>query len=241
MKKFSETNIGRIGNFLKKNANESYTVKDISLSLKINPKSVSSSLSRLKAGRDKTGIVNGRKRILKKKNGQNRKTAYEGFKIGDIKNTSKGRWEFLSKIKYKLWEVSFKVIDTSSKNPKNKWVTKKMAIDSSSKTMDLHGIARGMVPIYADSSKVEQVAANRLLEKSLDVIRDTWGLIMYDSIDPAQNIFFGTEIINNNPLDQKYDENWVGEVYFKGSNSFGRIKDKPESAKVTFTIDENRY
>jgi len=107
--------------------------------------------------------------------------------------------------------------------------------------MDLHGIARGMVPIYADSSKVEQVAANRLLEKSLDVIRDTWGLIMYDSIDPAQNIFFGTEIINNNPLDQKYDENWVGEVYFKGSNSFGRDKGNPESAKVTFTIDENRY
>ena len=230
MKKFSETNIGIIGNFLKKNANESYTVKDISLSLKINPKSVSSSLSRLKAGKNKTGIVNGRKRILKKKNGQNRKTGYEGFKIGDIKNTSKGRWEFLSKIKYKLWEVSFKVIDTSSKNPKNKWVTKKMALDGNSKAMDLHGIARGMVPIYADSSKVEQVAANRLLEKSLDVIRDTWGLIMYDSIDPAQNIFFGTEIINNNPLDQKYDENWVGEVYFKGSNSFGRDKGNPESA-----------
>ena len=241
MKKFSETNIGRIGDLLKKNANESYTVKDISLNLKINPKSVSSSLSRLKAGKNKTGMINGRKRILKKKNGQNRKTGYEGFKIGDIKNTSKGRWEFLSKIKYKLWEVSFKVIDTSTNRPKNRWVTKKMAIDSSSKAMDLHGIARGMVPIYADSSKVEQVAANRLLEKSLDVIRDTWGLIMYKSIDPAQDIFFGTEIINNNPLDQKYDRTWDGMVYFKGSNSFGRTKDKPEGAKVSFTIDEDKY
>ena len=89
MKKFSETNIGRIGDLLKNDPNKSYTVKDISLSLKINPKSVSSSLSRLKAGKNKTGIINGRKRILKKKNGQNRKTGYEGFKIGDIKNTDR--------------------------------------------------------------------------------------------------------------------------------------------------------
>ena len=57
----------------------------------INPKSVSSSLSRLKAGRNKTGIINGRKRILKTKSGKNRKTAYEGFKIGTVRNTSKGR------------------------------------------------------------------------------------------------------------------------------------------------------
>ena len=238
MKKFSETNIGIIGNFLKKNANESYTVKDISLSLKINPKSVSSSLSRLKAGKNKTGIINGRKRILKKKNGQNRKTAYEGFKIGDIKNTSKGRWEFLSKIKYKLWEVSFKVIDTSSKTKekkKNKWITEKMAIDSNSKAMDLHGIARGIVPIYADSSKVEQVAANRLLQRSLDVIKETWGLKMHAAIDPEQNIFFGTEIINHNPLDQNYDEDWEGKVYFKGSTGF------VENADVKFKIDEDKY
>ena len=238
MKKFSETNIGRIGDFLKKNTNESYTVKDISLSLKINPKSVSSSLSRLKAGRDKTGIVNGRKRILKKKNGKNRKTAYEGFKIGDIKNTSKGRWEFLSKIKYKLWEVSFKVIDTSSKTKekkKNKWITEKMVMGTDRNAMDLHGYARGIVPIYADSSNVEQVAANRLLEKSLDVIKEKWGLIMFGAIDPEQNIFFGTEIINHNPLDQKYDRTWDGKVYFKGSHGY------TENESVTFTIDENRY
>jgi hypothetical protein len=235
MKKFSETNIGRIGDLLKKNANESYTVKDISLNLKINPKSVSSSLSRLKAGKDKTGMINGRKRILKKKNGQNRKTGYEGFKIGTIKNTSKGRWEFLSKIKYKLWEVSFKVIDTSTKDRQRPWITEKMVMGTDEKAMDLHGIARGIVPIYADSSKVEQVAANRLLEKSLDVIRDTWGLIMYKSIDPAQDIFFGTEIINHNPLDQKYDRKWDGMVYFKGSHGFNK------KANVTFNIDENRY
>ena len=238
MKKFSETNIGRIGRFLKNTPNKSYTTKDISINLGINPKSVSSSLSRLKAGKNKTGMINGRKRILKKKNGQNRKTGYEGFKIGDIKNTSKGRWEFLSKIKYKLWEVSFKVIDTSSKTKekkKNKWITEKMVMGTNRDAMDLHGIARGIVPIYADSSKVEQVAANRLLQRSLDVIKETWGLNMFKAIDPEQNIFFGTEIINHNPLDQNYDEDWEGKVYFKGSNGFG------ENTDVKFKIDEDKY
>jgi hypothetical protein len=235
MKKFSETNIGRIGNLLKNDPNKSYTIKDISLGLKINPKSVSSSLSRLKAGKNKTGMINGRKRILKKKNGQNRKTGYEGFKIGTVKNTSKGRWEYLTKSKYVLWEVSFKVIDTNTKARQTPWVTEKMVRGTNKNAMDLHADAEGIAPSYADAAKMVEVAANRLFEVSLDVIKDTWGLIMFESLDPEKNITLASRIMNPNPLDENYNQRWDGMVSFKGSHGFEK------SAKVDFNIDENRY
>ena len=235
MKKFSETNIGRIGDLLKNDPNKSYTIKDISLGLKINPKSVSSSLSRLKAGKNKTAIINGRKRILKKKNGQNRKTGYEGFKIGTVKNTSKGRWEYLSKSKYVLWKVEFKVIDTNTKDRKRPWITEKMVMGIDKKAMDLHAYADGIAPSYADAAKLVEVAANRLFEVSLDVIKDTWGLYMFESLDPEKNITLASRIMNSNPLDQSYNQRWDGEISFIGSHGFNK------KANVTFNIDENRY
>ena len=42
-----ETIVSKVGKFLKDRANKSFTVKDISLNLKLKPKSVSSALSRL--------------------------------------------------------------------------------------------------------------------------------------------------------------------------------------------------
>ena len=228
MKKFSETNIGIIGNFLKKNTNESYTVKDISLSLKINPKSVSSSLSRLKAGKNKTGIVNGRKRILKKKNGQNRKTAYEGFKIGTVRNTSKGRWEFFTKTKFKLWKVDFKLIETNSKKPKNKW--------AESGNMDLSGYATGLVPSAVEKSKVVGIAAAELFRKGLDIMQGE-GVSLWNAVaeDDSKTVYLGGQMINENPLDKKYDSRWDGKINFV--NNIG----SSYSYNVNFEIEENEY
>ena len=229
MKKFSETNIGRIGRFLKNTPNKSYTTKDISINLGINPKSVSSSLSRLKAGKNKTGIVNGRKRILKTKSGKNRKTAYEGFKIGTVRNTSKGRWEFFTKTKFKLWKVDFKLIETNSKNKKkNRW--------AESGNMDLSGEATGIVPSGIEKSKIVDIAASRLFRKSLDIVQDE-GLSLWSVVDEddPKSVYLGGELINSNPLDKVYNSRWEGEINFV--NNVGKSYSYP----VSFDIEENEY
>ena len=230
MKKFSETNIGRIGKFLKDRSNRSFTTKDISINLGIKPKSVSSSLSRLKAGRNKTGMINGRKRILKKKNGQNRKTAYEGFKIGTVRNTSKGRWEFFTKTKFKLWKVDFKIIETNSKAKKktNKW--------SESGNMDLSGEATGIVPSGIEKSKIVDIAASRLFRKSLDIVQDE-GLSLWSVVDEddPKSVYLGGELKNSNPLDKVYNSRWEGEINFV--NNVGKSYSYP----VSFDIEENEY
>ena len=147
---FKETVVDKVGKFLKERANRSFTVKDISLNLKLKPKSVSSALSRLKLGRNKTGIINGRKRILKKKNGKNRKTGFKGFKIGTVRNSEKGRWEYFQKTKFKVWKVDFKLIETNSKNKKkHRW--------DESGNMDLSGYATGIVPSDVDKSTIIDV------------------------------------------------------------------------------------
>ena len=233
-----ETVVSKVGKFLKDRANKTFTVKDISLNLKLKPKSVSSALSRLQLGRNKTGIINGRKRILKKKSGKNRKTSYKGFKIGTVRNSKKGKWEYFQKTKFKAWKVEFKLLDTNTKNRKNEWITKEVAKKSGgtpNDAMDLHAEAYGIAPSHATEDIMIEVAAHRLLEKSLDVIKNTWGLIMYESITPDQNVFLSATLENENPLDTKYNSRWEGEVHFKGSTGFDK------SAKVVFDIDENRY
>jgi len=229
MKKFSETNIGRIGRFLKNTPNKSYTVKDISINLKINPKSVSSSLSRLKAGRNKTGMINGRKRILKTKSGKNRKTAYEGFKIGTVRNTSKGRWEFFTKTKFKLWKVDFKLIETNSKNKKkNRW--------DESGNMDLSGHATGLVPSSVEKSRVVGIAAAELFRKGLDIMQAE-GVSLWNAVaeDDSKTVYLGGQMINENPLDKKYDSRWDGKINFV--NNIG----SSYSYNVNFEIEENEY
>ena len=229
MKKFSETNIGRIGRFLKNTPNKSYTTKDISINLGINPKSVSSSLSRLKAGKNKTGIINGRKRILKTKSGKNRKTAYEGFKIGTVRNTSKGRWEFFTKTKFKLWKVDFKLIETNSKNKKkNRW--------AESGNMDLSGYATGLVPSGIEKSKVVGIAAAELFRKGLDIMQGE-GVSLWNAVaeDDSKTVYLGGQMINENPLDKKYDSRWDGKINFV--NNIGNSY----SYNVNFEIEENEY
>ena len=229
MKKFSETNIGRIGRFLKNTPNKSYTTKDISINLGINPKSVSSSLSRLKAGKNKTGMINGRKRILKTKSGKNRKTAYEGFKIGTVRNTSKGRWEFFTKTKFKLWKVDFKLIETNSKNKKkNRW--------AESGNMDLSGHATGLVPSGVEKSKVVGIAAAELFRKGLDIMQGE-GVSLWNAVaeDDSKTVYLGGQMINENPLDKVYNSRWEGEINFV--NNIGNSYPYP----VSFDIEENEY
>jgi hypothetical protein len=229
MKKFSETNIGRIGIFLKNTPNKSYTTKDISINLGIKPKSVSSSLSRLKSGKNKTGMINGRKRILKTKSGKNRKTGYEGFKIGTIKNTSKGRWEFFTKTKFKLWKVDFKLIETNSKNKKkNRW--------AESGNMDLSGYAIGLVPSGIEKSKVVGIAAAELFRKSLDIMQGE-GVSLWNAVaeDDSKTVYLGGQMINENPLDKVYDSTWDGKINFV--NNIGNSY----SYNVNFDIDIDEY
>ena len=227
---FKETVVDKVGKFLKERANRSFTVKDISLNLKLKPKSVSSALSRLKLGRNKTGIINGRKRILKKKNGKNRKTSYKGFKIGTVRNSEKGKWEYFQKTKFKAWKVDFKLIETNSKNKKkHRW--------DESGNMDLSGYATGIVPSDVDKSKIIDVAATELFRKALDIMQHE-GVSLWNAVseDDSKTVYLGAELINENPLDTKYNSRWDGQVTFVNDmgNSYPPFD-------VHFSIDMNEY
>ena len=225
--KFKDTNIFKIGSFLRKRKNKTFSVADISTNLNIQKKSVSSSLSRLKNGANVTKIINGRKRIVRKLNGKPRKRGYRGFRIGSVRNSSRGQWEFFERTNFKIWKVDFKLIATNNIKPKNKW---------DEKIMDLSGTATGIVPSNVSKTRVTEIAATELFRKSLDVMQSE-GVILWQSVmeDDSKTVYLGSELINENPLDKVYNGRWDGKIYFVNN-----VKAKYQYP-VSFNIEVSEY
>ena len=235
MASFESTNIFKIGKFLKDRKNHKYTISDLSKNLKIPKKSVSSSLSRLKHGRNVTRLVNGRKRIQLKKNGKPRKRGYKGFNIGKITNKERGMWEYFEGTDFKVWKVDFKLKETneSRKNKKDyhAWTGK----DAGGK-MDLSAWATGLVPADIKKSKVIDIAGHDLFRASLDVMNDE-GVFLWNSVneDDSKIVVIGATLENENPLDENYNSVWDGKINF--INNIGVAYEY----KVSFDIDEDEY
>jgi len=207
VRNFKDTNIFKIGKFLKDRPNKLFTLSDLSKNLKIPKKSVSSSLSRLKHGRNVTRRKGGkgRKLIVRRKDGKPRKQGYEGFKIGKINNKERGMWKYGEPTDFKTWKVDFKLKETKTKKRQSEWTD----------IMDLSGTATGIVPAHVGKSNVVEVSAHQLFRSSLDVMQDE-GVFLWKSVreDDSKTVVFGAELIEENPLDENYDPTWDGEIIF---------------------------
>ena len=222
---FKDTKIYAIGNLLKSNPNKIYTVKDISLSLKIKSSTVTSSFSKLSKGR----IVG------KTKTGKPKRKGYKGFDLRKFKRDGRGKYFYKSKVAFKAWKVWFKLIETNTIQPMNNWVTKSMAAKTKGrKAMDLSAYATGIAPSNISKSRVVEIAADKLFFKSLDVAKKE-GLFLFDSLTEESNIFKGGKIENENPLDTNYDSRWTGEIHFV--NAYGTNYDW----KISYNVEVSEY
>ena len=235
MTDFESTNIFKVGKFLKDRPNNKFTISDLSKNLKIPKKSVSSSLSRLKHGRNVTKLVDGRKRIQLKKNGKPRKRGYKGFKIGKIRNEERGMWEYFEVTDYKFWKVDFKLKETNESRKNKKKYHAWTGVKDGGK-MDLSAWATGLVPADVKKSAVIEIAGHELFRASLDVMNDE-GVFLWQSVneDDSKIVVIGATLENENPLDENYNPTWDGKINF--INNIGVAYEY----NVSFDIEVDEY
>lgn len=213
----------RIGDFLKSNVNRIFTISDLSKNLKVSKKTVSSSLSHLARGR----IVKVKGKTQYTKTGKVRRKYYKGFKRGTLRTDGRGRWLAYEKTNYESWRVDFKIRETHTRKRQREWV----------KIMDLTATAIGVVPSGTNKSKIIEVSAVRLFQKSLEVMADN-GVNLYQSVaqDDSSTVVFGARKNTDEVLINRYDTDWNGEIFFR--NDQGR--DYPPF-KVKYRVNEHEY
>ena len=231
MTDFKDTKIYAVADFLKSNPNKPYKISDISKNLNINPKTVSSSISRLSKGANKK--KNGR--IILKKNGQPRKQGYEGFPMKNFKKVNRGVYQYTVKEKtigkFETWKVDFKLIETNKKKKKNSWnIT----------TMDLSSYAIGVVPFGTSQNKVIDISGAKLYKTTLNVL-DEHGLDLWGAINDIDiNYTLGATNLSeeNSSLVENYDSEWNGELALVGSSG---KKQTPDILKLKYDIRIDEY
>lgn len=227
---FKDTKIYQIGKFLKDNPNKTFTNSDIAKNLKINPKTVSSSLSRLRNGAN----VKKNNRIVLNKNGKPRKKSYTGFPMKNFKKSEKGNiYERKEKVsggfvgRFETWKVDFKLIETNSKNKKkNKWLDK----------MDLSAFAIGIVPFGTIDSKIIEASGLKLFRTTLDKMQDE-NISLWNAVkeNDDNSVYIGAELLSNETLDENYNSEWNGQITFV--NNVGVVYHFP----IKYYVGINEY
>ncbi len=248
---FKDTKIYQIGKFLKDNPNKTFTNSDIAKNLKINPSTVSSSLSRLRNGQsvkvdkkinvkyvNKKGNTVKYSRTIKvnslTKTGKIRKKSYTGFPMKKFKKSGKGNvYEKKEKVsggfigRFETWKVDFKLIETNSKNKnKNKWIDK----------MDLSAYAIGIVPFGTSDSKVVEVSGLKLFRTTLDKMQDE-NISLWNAVkeNDSNSVYIGSELLSNETLDENYNAEWNGQITFV--NNVGVVYHFP----IKYFVGINEY
>lgn len=187
----------RIEAFLKKNPNKTFSPKEIALSIGANPNTVRGRLSDISKGKIK------KVKIKKSQKGQ--------YITDDI---------FGGTSLFRLWKVSFKLIETlKHNNRQNSW---------DSKIMNLEAHVIGLAPKKSNSEKVKTVVGSKLFSKVLDIMQEN-GVSLWNSVNENKSIFLDSTVINENPLDKKYNSEWNGNLEFVGSSG--------STLKESFSID----
>ena len=182
------TVVNRIIDFLKNNQGETFTPKEIALSINANPNTVRGRLSELSRGKVKNV------KITKLKKTQTRASEwrlpnYLGKKISD----------------YRLWKVSFKLMDTlKHRNSKHGW---------DKKIMNLEAYLIGLAPRLVEQQEVKKVVGTKLFSKVLDEMSSN-GIFLWNSVDESSSIYIDSSVINENPLDKQYNSEWNGKINF---------------------------
>ena len=182
------TVVNRIIDFLKKHQGETFTPKEIALSINANHNTVRGRLSELSRGKAK-GMKITKLKKTKTRASEWRLPNYLGKKISD----------------FRLWKVSFKLMETlKHTNRKSSW---------DKKIMNLEAHVIGLAPRVIEQQKVKKVVGSKLFSKVLDEMNSN-GIFLWNSVDDNNSIFIDASVMNENPLDKNYNSEWNGKIEF---------------------------
>lgn len=123
---------------------------------------------------------------------------------GDVNITEYG---FKITYKYRTYRHSKRLIDTHSKNPKNRWQKDKM---------DLELTCEGLAPMYADSNVVDSVVNPKMVTAALSELANN-GMLLVSGTRPGDGVFGYNEwkVVGGEWLDtfaKTWDRYWLVEI-----------------------------
>jgi len=123
---------------------------------------------------------------------------------GDVRLTKFG---FKAVAKYRKYRHSKRLIDTHSKNPKNRWDNSKM---------DLELTCEGLAPIQATHAQVDSVVNPKMVSRALAELANN-GMLLVSGMKPGDGVFGYNEwkVVGGEWLDQiekTWDRYWAVEI-----------------------------
>jgi hypothetical protein len=97
--------------------------------------------------------------------------------------------------------------------------------------MNLEAHVIGIAPRRTEQNKVKNVVGNKLFSQVLDTMSEN-GVHLWNAINENKSVFIDASVINENPLDKKYNSTWKGVVEFVGSTGVSTNDD------IEIEIDE---
>ena len=122
---------------------------------------------------------------------------------------------------FRLWRISFKLVQTSSLKPQQKWDA----------AMNLEAYADGIVSNKYTKQDVLNVVASPFFSAILDTLADdNPPIILYTALNPERDVFIDVSVLNETPLDTRYEAEWKGKIFF--TNNLGKLYTFPLFFKI---------
>ena len=149
------------------------------------------------------------------------------YGIGKVPKGERQQYGYFGKESpFRLWRISFKLVQTSSLKPKQSW----------SSAMNLEAHADGLASNEYTKQDVLDVVKSPFFSAILDTLADeNPPIILYTALNPDRDVFIDVSVLNETPLDTSYDPVWKGEIVF--TNNIGKLYIFP----LTFKIRESKW
>ena len=117
-------------------------------------------------------------------------------------------------------------MQTSSLKPKQKWDA----------AMNLEAYADGIAANEYTKQDVLNVVASPFFSEILDTLADeNPPIILFTALDPDRDVFIDVSVLNETPLDTRYEAEWKGKIFF--TNNIGKLYTFP----LFFKIRESKW
>ena len=151
------------------------------------------------------------------------------YGIGKVPKGERQQYGYFGKESpFRLWRISFKLLQTSSLNPEQKW---------DNTAMNLEAYADGIAANEYTKQDVLDVVASPFFSAILDTLADeTPSIILFTALNPDRDVFIDVSVLNETPLDTTYEAEWKGRIFF--TNNVGKLYDH---MRISFKIRESKW
>ena len=144
------------------------------------------------------------------------------YPVGKIPKGRRQEYGYFGKESpFRLWRISFKLVQTSSLKPQQKWDA----------AMNLEAYADGIAANEYTKQDVLNVVASPFFSAILDTLADdNPPIILYTALNPERDVFIDVSVLNETPLDTRYEAEWKGKIFF--TNNIGKLYTFPLVFKI---------